>query len=74
MWDPAGEVDGDSDYGALRHGGRRPGPTSRSETSAPRSPRQSPLGASVATEQPQDNVRVLLDPADHPCCLCRDDG
>ncbi len=32
------------------------------------------LGASVATEQPQDNVRVLFDPAGHPFCLCRDDG
>ncbi len=32
------------------------------------------LGASVATYQPQDNVRVLLDPAGHPFCLCRDDG
>jgi hypothetical protein len=32
------------------------------------------LGASVATDQPQDNVRVLLDPAGHPFCLCRDDG
>jgi predicted enzyme related to lactoylglutathione lyase len=32
------------------------------------------LGASVATYQPQDNVRVLFDPAGHPFCLCRDDG
>jgi predicted enzyme related to lactoylglutathione lyase len=32
------------------------------------------LGASVATDQPQDNVRVLFDPAGHPFCLCRDDG
>jgi Glyoxalase-like domain len=32
------------------------------------------LGATVATDQPQDNVRVLLDPAGHPFCLCRDDG
>ncbi len=32
------------------------------------------LGASVATDQPQDNVRVLLDPAGHPFCLVRDDG
>jgi predicted enzyme related to lactoylglutathione lyase len=32
------------------------------------------LGATVATYQPQDNVRVLLDPAGHPFCLCRDDG
>jgi predicted enzyme related to lactoylglutathione lyase len=32
------------------------------------------LGATLATHQPQDNVRVLLDPAGHPFCLCRDDG
>ena len=32
------------------------------------------LGASVAAHQPRDNVRVLLDPAGHPFCLCRDDG
>ncbi len=32
------------------------------------------LGASVATYQPQDNVRVLFDLAGHPFCLCRDDG
>jgi catechol 2,3-dioxygenase-like lactoylglutathione lyase family enzyme len=32
------------------------------------------LGARVADFQPQDNVRVLLDPAGHPFCLCRDDG
>ena len=32
------------------------------------------LGASVAATQPQDNVRVLFDPAGHPFCLCRDDG
>jgi hypothetical protein len=32
------------------------------------------LGASVATRQPQDNVRVLVDPAGHPFYLCRDDG
>jgi hypothetical protein len=31
------------------------------------------LGASVAGHQPQENVRVLLDPAGHPFCLCRDD-
>jgi predicted enzyme related to lactoylglutathione lyase len=30
------------------------------------------LGAQVAAEQPNDNVRVLLDPAGHPFCLCRD--
>jgi hypothetical protein len=32
------------------------------------------LGASLAPAQPQENVRVLLDPAGHPFCLCRDDG
>jgi hypothetical protein len=32
------------------------------------------LGATVADHQPQDNVRVLFDPAGHPFCLCRDDG
>jgi catechol 2,3-dioxygenase-like lactoylglutathione lyase family enzyme len=32
------------------------------------------LGASLAEVQPQQNVRVLLDPAGHPFCLCRDDG
>lgn len=32
------------------------------------------LGASLADHQPQDHVRVLLDPAGHPFCLCRDDG
>jgi hypothetical protein len=31
------------------------------------------LGASVATEQPQENVRVLFDPAGHPFCLCLDE-
>ena len=30
------------------------------------------LGATVATAQPQENVRVLLDPAGHPFCLCWD--
>jgi hypothetical protein len=30
------------------------------------------LGATVAQHQPQDNVRVLLDPAGHPFCLCLD--
>jgi len=30
------------------------------------------LGAHVATFQPQENVRVLLDPDGHPFCLCRD--
>ena len=28
------------------------------------------LGAEVAEWQPQDNVRVMLDPAGHPFCLC----
>jgi predicted enzyme related to lactoylglutathione lyase len=32
------------------------------------------LGATVAATQPQEHVRVLLDPAGHPFCLCRDDG
>lgn len=32
------------------------------------------LGATVAEHQPQDNVRVLIDPAGHPFCLVRDDG
>ena len=32
------------------------------------------LGATVAAAQPQDNVRVLLDPAGHPFCLCLDGG
>jgi hypothetical protein len=32
------------------------------------------LGATPADAQPQDNVRVLLDPAGHPFCLVRDDG
>lgn len=32
------------------------------------------LGAGVADHQPQANVRVMLDPAGHPFCLCRDDG
>jgi hypothetical protein len=27
------------------------------------------LGATVATHQPQDDVRVMLDPAGHPFCL-----
>ena len=30
------------------------------------------LGAQEAGHQPQDNVRVLLDPAGHPFCLYRD--
>ncbi|GAA0391645.1 VOC family protein [Microbispora corallina] len=32
------------------------------------------LGASLAADQPQENVRVLLDPAGHPFCLCLDEG
>jgi catechol 2,3-dioxygenase-like lactoylglutathione lyase family enzyme len=28
------------------------------------------LGARLASEQPQPNVRVMLDPAGHPFCLC----
>ena len=31
------------------------------------------LGATVARHQPQENVRVLFDPAGHPFCLCRDE-
>jgi catechol 2,3-dioxygenase-like lactoylglutathione lyase family enzyme len=31
------------------------------------------LGAVLASYQPQDDVRVLLDPAGHPFCLCRDE-
>jgi hypothetical protein len=30
------------------------------------------LGARLAGFQPHDNVRVLLDPAGHPFCLCLD--
>ena len=32
------------------------------------------LGATVAEFQPQDNVRVLLDPAGHPFCLYVDES
>ncbi len=32
------------------------------------------LGATMAAYQPQENVRVLLDPAGHPFSLCRDHG
>jgi hypothetical protein len=32
------------------------------------------LGATLADHQPQDHVRVMLDPAGRPFCLCRDDG
>jgi hypothetical protein len=31
------------------------------------------LGATVAATQPQENVRVLFDPAGHPFCLCLDE-
>ena len=31
------------------------------------------LGARLADHQPQEHVRVMLDPAGHPFCLCRDD-
>lgn len=31
------------------------------------------LGGTVAEHQPQDNVRVLFDPAGHPFCLCLDE-
>jgi catechol 2,3-dioxygenase-like lactoylglutathione lyase family enzyme len=31
------------------------------------------LGARLAPHQPQEHVRVLIDPAGHPFCLCRDD-
>lgn len=30
------------------------------------------LGATLAQHQPQTNVRVMLDPAGHPFCLCRE--
>lgn len=30
------------------------------------------LGASAAEHQPQPNVRVMIDPAGHPFCLCLD--
>jgi catechol 2,3-dioxygenase-like lactoylglutathione lyase family enzyme len=30
------------------------------------------LGASLATAQPRENVKVLFDPAGHPFCLCLD--
>ena len=29
-------------------------------------------GATLAEHQPQDDVRVMLDPAGHPFCLCMD--
>ena len=30
------------------------------------------LGATLATHQPQESVRVMIDPAGHPFCLCLD--
>lgn len=30
-------------------------------------------GASLANHQPQEDVRVMLDPEGHPFCLCPDD-
>jgi hypothetical protein len=32
------------------------------------------LGATLATYQPQEQVRVLFDPAGHPFCLCQEAG
>jgi catechol 2,3-dioxygenase-like lactoylglutathione lyase family enzyme len=32
------------------------------------------LGAELAAYQPQDDVRVMLDPAGHPFCLYADNG
>ncbi len=31
------------------------------------------LGATLVQEQPQQSIRVLLDPAGHPFCLCLDE-
>jgi len=31
------------------------------------------LGATLADHQPQANVKVMLDPAGHPFCLCLDE-
>jgi predicted enzyme related to lactoylglutathione lyase len=31
------------------------------------------LGARLADEQPNDSVRVMIDPAGHPFCLCFDE-
>ena len=31
-------------------------------------------GATLAEFQPQENVRVMLDPAGHPFCLCSDEA
>jgi hypothetical protein len=33
-----------------------------------------PLGAELHVHQPQADVRVMLDPAGHPCCLYVDTG
>jgi len=32
------------------------------------------LGASVAAHQAQDHVRVMIDPAGHPFCLCGEES
>lgn len=32
------------------------------------------LGARLADFQPRESMRVLLDPAGHPFCLCLDQG
>lgn len=32
------------------------------------------LGATLSGYQPNENVRVLIDPAGHPFCLCLDEG
>lgn len=32
------------------------------------------LGATAASHQPQENVRVMFDPEGHPFCLVRDDS
>ena len=32
------------------------------------------LGATLVEQQPNEQVRVLLDPAGHPFCLCFDEG
>ena len=62
--------------------GARPRRTSRcrctSTSASPRSPRPwrtpSRWVATVADFQPQDDVRVMLDPAGHPFCLYLDRG
>ena len=40
----------------------------------PRSRTRAELGASVADYQPQDHVRVMVDPVGHPFCLYVDAG